>query len=347
MTEEEKDQLRETAKAMVARGKGIHAADESTGTMTKRLEAVDIEATDETRRGFREVMFTTEGTEEYISGVIMYDTTIRESTRDGTPFPELLANKGILPGIKVDTGAKPLAFSPDEKITEGLDGLADRLEEYREMGAKFAKWRGVITIDEENGLPTDYCIRVNAQALARYAALCQEAGIVPIVEPEVIMDGTHTIQQSYEVTKRTLHAVFDELFHQRIFLEGMVLKPNMVLSGYDGEEDADHEEVVRMTIQCLRETVPGAVPGIVFLSGGQDDKAATERLNELNKAGAQPWELSFSYGRGLQGTPLEKWAGEDENIEEAQTIHLHRAKCNAAAREGEYTEEMEKELAAA
>ncbi len=347
MTENEKNELRDVAKAMVARGKGILAADESTGTMSKRLEAVDIEATDDTRRGFREVMFTTEGTEEYISGVIMYDTTLRESTTDGKPFPELLDEKGILPGIKVDTGAKPLAGSPDEKITEGLDGLADRLEEYRELGAKFAKWRGVITIDEEQGLPTDHCIHVNAHALARYAVLCQDAGIVPIVEPEVLMDGAHSIETSYEVTKRTLHAVFDELYKQNVFLEGIVLKPNMVLTGYDNDDTADDDEVARLTIQCLRETVPGAVPGIAFLSGGQDDQAATERLNALNNAGDQPWELSFSYGRGLQATPLEKWAGEDENIEEAQTIHRHRAKCNAAAREGEYTEEMEKELAPA
>lgn len=347
MTEEEKNELRETAQAMVARGKGILAADESTGTMSKRLEAVDIEATDETRRGFREVMFTTEGTEEFISGVIMYDTTIREESKDGKPFPELLDEKGILPGIKVDTGAKPLAGSPDEKITEGLDGLADRLEEYRELGAKFAKWRGVITIDEEKRLPTDHCIHVNAHALARYAALCQDAGIVPIVEPEVLMDGAHTIETSYEVTRRTLHAVFDELYKQHVFLEGIVLKPNMVLTGYENDDVADDDEVARLTIQCLRQTVPGAVPGIAFLSGGQDDQAATERLNALNNAGDQPWELSFSYGRGLQATPLEKWAGEDENVEEAQTIHRHRAKCNAAAREGEYTKEMEKELAAA
>ncbi|MGI8593921.1 MAG: class I fructose-bisphosphate aldolase [Solirubrobacteraceae bacterium] len=347
MTEEEKNELRDVAKAMVARGKGILAADESTGTMSKRLEAVDIEATDDTRRGFREVMFTTEGTEEYISGVIMYDTTIRESTMDGTPFPEQLSEKGILPGIKVDTGAKPLAGSEDEKVTEGLDGLRERLEEYSELGAKFAKWRGVIEIDEEKGLPTDYCIHANAHALGRYAALCQEAGIVPIVEPEVLMDGTHTIEQAYEVTKRTLHAVFDELYKQQVFLEGIVLKPNMVLTGYENDDTAEDEEVARLTIQCLRETVPGAVPGIAFLSGGQDDQAATERLNALNQAGDQPWELSFSYGRGLQATPLEKWAGEDENIEEAQTIHRHRAKCNAAAREGEYTAEMEKELAPA
>ncbi len=347
MTEEEKSQLRDVAEAMVARGKGILAADESTGTMSKRLEAVDIEATDETRRAAREVMFTTEGTEEYISGVIMYDTTIRESTKDGKPFPELLDEKGILPGIKVDTGAKPLAFSPDEKVTEGLDGLRERLEEYRELGAKFAKWRGVITIDEENGVPTDYCIHVNAHALARYATLCQEQGIVPIVEPEVMMDGPHTIETSYEVTKRTLHRVFDELHDQGVFLEGMILKPNMVLTGYENDDVADDDEVSRLTIQCLRETVPGAVPGICFLSGGQDDEAATTRLNALNQSGAQPWQLSFSYGRGLQATPLEKWGGEDENVEEAQTIHRHRAKCNAAAREGEYSEEMEKELAAA
>jgi len=347
MTEEEKSQLRDTAEAMVARGKGILAADESTGTMSKRLEAADVEASDDTRRGFREVMFTAEGTEEYISGVILYDTTIRESSKDGKPFPELLSEKGILPGIKVDSGAKPLAGSPDEKITEGLDGLRERLEEYRELGAKFAKWRGVIEIDADKGLPTEHCIHVNAHALARYATLCQEAGIVPIVEPEVLMDGAHTIEQSYDVTKRTLHAVFDELYKQEVFLEGIVLKPNMVLTGYENDDAADDEEVARLTIQCLRETVPGAVPGICFLSGGQDDLAATERLNALNSTGDQPWELSFSYGRGLQATPLEKWAGEDENVEEAQTIHRHRAKCNAAAREGEYTEEMEKELAPA
>ena len=344
MTEEEKSQLREIAEAMVARGKGILAADESTGTMSKRLEAADVEATDETRRGFREVMFTAEGTEEYISGVIMYDTTLRESSKDDKPFPELLSEKGILPGIKVDTGAKPLAGSPDEKITEGLDGLRERLEEYHELGARFAKWRAVIEIGDD--LPSPYCIDVNAHALARYSALCQEAGIAPIVEPEVLMDGKHTIDRAEEITEATLRAVFSALSDQRVALDGMVLKPNMVLSGTDCSDQADIDEVAARTLALLTKVVPEEVPGIAFLSGGQSDEQASAHLSAMNATGGVPWELSFSYGRALQATPLKVWSGEEASEAKAQEAFAHRARCNGEARHGRYTAEIEQALAA-
>jgi fructose-bisphosphate aldolase, class I len=336
--------LEETAQAMVAEGKGILAADESNATMTKRLEAVGIESTPESRRGFRGLMFTAEGAADYISGVIMYDETLRQASDDGTPFPELLARAGILPGIKVDTGAKPLAGFRRETVTEGLDGLRGRLSEYRELGARFAKWRAVIGIGE--GRPTHGCIEANAHALARYAGLCQEAGIVPIVEPEVLMEGQHTIRRSEEVTAAVLRTVFDRLAEQRVLLEGIVLKPNMLLAGYDCPEQASVEEVAERTLACFRRVVPAAVPGIAFLSGGQSDERAAAHLSAMNAIGGVPWELTFSYGRALVAAPLKVWAGDAARLAEAQAAFLHRARCNAAARIGEYVESMEHPLAA-
>jgi fructose-bisphosphate aldolase, class I len=332
-------ELHETAKALVAAGKGILAADESDGTIKKRFDSIDVESTEENRRAYRDLLFTTPGVEEFISGVILFDETIRQSSADGTPFPKLLESRGIIPGIKVDKGAKPLANAEGETVTEGLDGLRDRLNEYRELGAHFTKWRAVISIGE--GIPSEYCLWVNAHALARYAALSQEAGLVPIVEPEVLMDGDHTIERSFEVTSRTLHAVFTELRDQRVEPEGMLLKPNMVLSGYDLPEEAGHEEVAEWTIRCLRRHVPAAVPGIVFLSGGQSDEDATANLNSMNALGPHPWELSFSYGRALQAPALKAWRGEAGNVEEAQKAFYRRAKFNGAARFGTYAPEME------
>jgi fructose-bisphosphate aldolase class I len=336
--------LEETAQAMVAEGKGILAADESNATMTKRLEAVGVESTPESRRTFRALMFTAEEAADYISGVIMYDETIRQATADGTPLPVLLADEGILPGIKVDTGAKPLAGFPRETVTEGLDGLRERLHGYRELGARFAKWRAVVRIDSD--LPTRGCFEANSHALARYSALCQEAGIVPIVEPEVLMDGDHTIDRSEEVTVAALRAVFGQLIEQRVLLEGIVLKPNMLLSGYACPEQAGVEEVAERTLACLRRVVPAAVPGIAFLSGGQSDDRAAAHLNAMNAIGHAPWELTFSYGRALVAAPLRVWSGDSSKVSEAQAIFLHRARCNAAARRGEYSKAMEYELVA-
>ena len=299
------NELEHIAQALVAEGKGILAADESDGTIKKRF-SIDVESTEENRRAYRELLFTTEGVEEYISGVILFDETIRQSASDGTPFPELLESRGVIPGIKVDKGAKPLAKAEGETITEGLDGLRDRLNEYRELGAKFTKWRATYSIGD--GTPSEYCVWVNAHALARYAALSQEAGLVPIVEPEVLMDGGHTIERSFEVTSRTLHAVFTELRDQRIEPEGMLLKPNMVISGKGSATQASAQEVAEWTIRCFRETVPAAVPGIVFLSGGQSDEQASENLNAINSLGPQPWVLSFSYGRALQAPRIKRQA---------------------------------------
>ena len=336
--------LNETARALVAPGKGILAADESTGTIKKRFDSIGIESTEESRRAYRDMLFTTEGAADHISGVILYDETIRQSTSDGTPFPEYLEQQGVIPGIKVDLGAKPLAKAPDETITEGLDGLRDRLNEYRELGARFAKWRAVISIGD--GIPSEYCLWTNAHALARYAALCQEAGIVPIVEPEVLMDGDHTIERSFEVTSRTLHAVFTELRDQRVEPEDMLLKPNMVLSGYDGSEQASDQQIAELTLKCFRRHVPAAVPGIVFLSGGQSDEDATARLNAINAMGPHPWEISFSYGRALQAPALKAWGGESSNVQAGQEAYLHRAKMNGLARSGSYSPEMEEKVAA-
>jgi fructose-bisphosphate aldolase, class I len=335
------DTLARTAKQLVAPGKGILAADESSPTIKKRFDSIGVESTEENRRAYRDLLFSTDGAEDFISGVILYDETIRQSSADGTPFAKLLADRGIIPGIKVDKGAKPLALSPEEKITEGLDGLREQLAEYGELGARFTKWRAVITIGDD--IPSDYCIWTNAHALARYAALSQEAGLVPIVEPEVLMDGGHDIERSYSVTSRTLQAVFTELYDQRVSREGMLLKSNMVLSGYECPEQADTRTVAEMTIKCLRNTVPGAGPGIVFLSGGQSDEAATAHLNAMNALGPHPWELSFSYGRALQAPALKAWAGEAANADQAQKAFHFRARLNSAARFGSYSEEMEKE----
>ena len=341
-------ELHRTAKELVADDRGILAADESSGTIEKRFDTIDLESTEENRRAYRDMLFTTPGLEESVSGVILYDETIRQSAADGTPFSKLLAGKGIIPGIKVDTGAKALAGAPGETVTEGLDGLRERLQEYKELGARFAKWRAVITIGD--GLPTAYCIQVNAHALGRYAALCQEQGIVPIVEPEVLMDADNDIETCFRATRRTLHKVFDELYHQRVDLKGILLKPNMVISGKGAAEQATAEEVAQWTIRCFRETVPAAVPGIVFLSGGQSDEQASENLNAINSLspsmGPQPWVLSFSYGRALQAPALKAWAGLPENVEAGQSFLALRARCNSAAVAGRYSASME-ELAQA
>jgi fructose-bisphosphate aldolase, class I len=336
-------ELHEIARTIVAEGKGILAADESDGTIKKRFDSIGVESTEENRRAYRDLLFTTEGVEEYISGVILFDETIRQKSADGSPFPQLLESKGIIPGIKVDKGAKPLALAEDETITEGLDGLRDRLAEYRELGARFTKWRAVISIGKD--IPSEYCIWTNAHALARYAALSQEAGLVPIVEPEVLMDGDHTLERSFEVTSRTLHAVFTELRDQRVQPEGILLKPNMVLSGYECPDQASDDEVAEETLRCFRRHVPAAVPGIVFLSGGQSDEQATARLSTMNALGPHPWQLSFSYGRALQAPALKAWGG--ENVEAAQRAYYHRAKMNSAARTGMYAPEMEREAVTA
>jgi fructose-bisphosphate aldolase class I len=331
--------LQGTAKGLVAEGKGILAADESSGTIKKRFDSIGVESTEDNRRAYRDLLFTTPGAEEFISGVILYDETIRQSSADGTPFPRLLESKGIIPGIKVDMGAKPLAGSPDETVTEGLDGLRERLEEYYALGARFTKWRAVISIGE--GLPSEYAIWTNAHALARYAALSQEAGLVPIVEPEILMDGDHTIDESYRVTERTLRAVYTELFDQRVEREGSLLKTNMVVSGYDSSDQADVDTVAELTIRCLKNTAPAAVPGVVFLSGGMSDEDATARLNAMNQRGPHPWQLSFSYGRALQAPALKAWGGDESNVEAAQQAYYRRAKFNGAARTGSYVPDWE------
>jgi len=334
-------ELESIARRIVADGKGILAADESTGTIKKRFDSIGIESTEDTRRAYRELLFTTEGAEEFIGGVILFDETIRQQASDGTPFPKLLESKGIVPGIKVDTGAKPLALAEGETVTEGLDGLRERLVEYRALGARFAKWRAVITIGKD--LPSEYCLWTNAHALARYAALCQESGLVPIVEPEVLMDGDHSIARSFHVTSHMLHAVFTELRDQRIHPEGMLLKPNMVLPGYESSEEVSDEEIARQTIQCFRRHVPAAVPGIVFLSGGQSEEEATRRLNAINAIGPHPWKVSFSYGRALQASALKAWGGHEENVEAAQRAYYHRAKMNSLAQTGKYAPDLERE----
>jgi fructose-bisphosphate aldolase, class I len=332
-------ELHETAKALVAEGKGILAADESTSTIKKRFDSIDLESTEDTRRAYRDLLFTTPGVEEYISGVILYDETIRQSGLDGTPFPKLLAGRGIIPGIKVDLGAKPLALAEGETITEGLDGLRERFAEYYELGARFSKWRATYSIDAER--PSEYCVWTNAHALARYATLSQEAGIVPIVEPEVLMDGDHSIERAANATGRAQQALFTELHDQRIDLYGTLLKPNMVLSGYDASGRAGIEEVAEATLDVLTRHVPAAVPGIVFLSGGQTDEDATAHLNAMNSRGPLPWELSFSYGRALQAPAINAWRGDPANVEEAQKAFYRRAKFNSAARTGSYAPEME------
>ncbi len=333
-------ELEQTAGALVAKGKGILAADETVPTVTKRLNALQIESTADSRRTYREMFFTTPGAAEFISGVILYDETIHQKSSSGIPLAEVLTKQGIIPGIKVDTGAKPLAGSPDESVTEGLDGLRDRLKEYYGFGARFAKWRAVIRIADR--LPTPMCIDVNAHALGRYAALCQEAGLVPIVEPEVLMDGAHTIDRCEEVTSSILQAVFNALFKQCIRLEGMLLKPNMVISGKSCPKQASVNEVAVATVRCLRRHVPAAVPGIVFLSGGQSDVVATRHLNAINSLEIpRPWAVTFSYGRALQDAALHAWHGKVDQIKAGQQAFYHRAKCNGAAVLGKYSDALE------
>jgi fructose-bisphosphate aldolase class I len=337
-------ELHETAVALVAPGKGILAADESTGTITRRFADVGVESTEENRRAYRELLFTTPGAEESISGAILFDETIRQSTADGTPFPELLRSRGVIPGIKVDKGAKALALADGETVTEGLDGLRERFAEYVQLGARFAKWRGVYSIG--NGRPSEYAIWVNAHALARYAALAQEAGLVPIVEPEVLMDGDHTIDTAAKVTGRVQQAVFTELHDQRVDFRGTLLKPNMVLSGYEASQRAGVQEVAEATLDLFYRHVPAAVPGIVFLSGGQSDEDATAHLNAMNAMGPHPWELSFSYGRALQAPSLKAWRGDPANVPAGQAAYLQRAKMNGLARSGSYSPDMEQRVAA-
>jgi fructose-bisphosphate aldolase class I len=337
-------ELQATARALVAEGKGILAADESFPTIEKRFKKIDIESNDQNRRAYRDMLFSTPKLGDHISGVILFDETIRQKSSDGTPFPELLRRQNSIPGIKVDKGAKGLAGFDGEKITEGLDGLRDRLNEYRELGARFTKWRAVITIGD--GIPTDFCIFANAHALARFAALSQEAGLVPIVEPEVLMDGDHTIERCYDATARTLSALFRQLFDHRVDLPGTLLKTNMVLSGTECPTQAGVDEVADKTIRCLREVVPAAIPGIVFLSGGQSDELATAHLNAMNRSDGHPWELSFSYGRALQAPALKAWKGEQSNLTAGQQALYHRAKLNGAARFGKYSEDMEESIPA-
>jgi fructose-bisphosphate aldolase class I len=333
--------LNDVARAIVAPGKGILAADESSGTIKKRFDSINVESTEDRRRAYREMLFTTGGAAENISGVILFDETIRQSASDGRPLAKILAEQGIIPGIKVDKGTTPLAGAPGELVTEGLDGLRQRLVEYRDLGAKFAKWRAVIDIAD--GIPSQYCIDVNAHALARYAALCQDEGIVPIVEPEVLMDGGHSIDRCYQVTCDTLRTVFDELYAQRVEFEGMLLKPNMVLPGKKNPSyPASPDEVADATISCFRTVVPAAVPGVVFLSGGQGDEEATANLDAMNKRGPQPWALSFSYGRALQGAALKAWKGDDANAGAGQKAYLHRAKMNGLAQTGAWSPDAER-----
>ena len=339
--------LAAVAKAMVAPGKGILAADESTGTIEKRFQSIKVENVEANRRAYRDMLFTAKDLGKYISGVILYDETLRQKSADGTPFVELLAKNGVLPGIKVDTGAKPLALCPGETVTEGLDGLAKRCAEYVKLGAKFAKWRAVITIGAD--IPGSTCIAANAHALARYAAICQEAGLVPIVEPEVLMDGDHSIERCEEVTEWTLNTVYDALYLHRVALEGSVLKPNMVVSGKGAPRQAGVEEVAERTIKVLKRTVPAAVAGVVFLSGGQSDELATAHLNAMNRmyAGNLPWPVSFSYGRALQQPSLKAWKGQAANVAAAQAALIHRSRMNGLACGGKYTPDLEKQAVAA
>tara|TARA_B100000609_G_scaffold61513_1_gene48456 strand:+ start:620 stop:1645 length:1026 start_codon:yes stop_codon:yes gene_type:complete len=334
--------MNEVAEAMVVPGKGILAADESTGTIGKRFDQINTESTEQTRNAYRDLLFSSRDVQEYISGVIMYDETFHQSSlKDGVLYPEYLASLGIIPGIKVDTGAHNLAGTDGEKVTSGLDGLDERLAEYRKLGARFAKWRGVINITDLN--PSDYCINTNAHALARYAALCQSNDIVPIVEPEILMDGNHDIEDSFVVTEEVLHTVFSELYKQGVQFEEMILKPNMVLSGYDADNRAGVDEVASATVQCFLRSVPAAVPGIAFLSGGQSDEDATAHLNAMNQilGDSKPWNLSFSYGRALQQPALKAWQGKDENISRAQEAFLKRAKLNSLASLGKYSTDQE------
>lgn len=338
-----RSELETTARAMVAKGKGILAADESGGTIKKRFDTIKLESTEEARRTYREMLFTTAGAADYISGVIFYDETLRQKTKDGTPFPQYLSKLGIVPGIKVDAGAKPMANFPNETITEGLDGLRERLAEYYSLGARFAKWRAVIDIADN--IPSQFALEANAHALARYAALCQEANIVPIVEPEVLMDGAHSIERCEEVTCATLAATFAQLHSHRIHLEGMILKPNMVISGKKAATRAGRQQVAEATVRVLKRHVPSAVPGIAFLSGGQSSAEATEHLSLMNQLGPLPWQLTFSYGRALQEDALKAWGGKPENFAAGQKAFFRRAKFNGLAQTGSYTAKLEQEAA--
>ncbi|TSD82731.1 fructose-bisphosphate aldolase class I [Mycobacterium sp. KBS0706] len=332
--------LESAAATLVTDGKGILAVDETVPTLTRRFDTLEIESTEQSRRSYREMLFTTAGLAEFISGVILQDETIRQRSGDGVPFAEFLVARGIMPGIKVDTGARALAGSRDENVTEGLDGLRDRLSEYHSMGARFAKWRAVIRIAD--ALPSHACVSANAHALARYAALCQEQDLVPIVEPEVLMDGTHTIQRCEEVTDAVLHGVFHALFEQGVALESVLLKPSMVIAGKECLHRLPEQEVATATLRCLRRHVPAAVPGIVFLSGGQEDRLATAHLDAINRLpGAKPWKITFSYGRALQDPALEAWHGREENLKAGQQALYHRARCNGVASLGTYTDAME------
>jgi fructose-bisphosphate aldolase class I len=332
-------QLNETARALVAPGKGILAADESTGTIKKRFDSISLESTEDNRRAYREMLFTTPSLGDHISGVILYDETIRQNASTGTSLTKILQDNGMIPGIKVDTGAKPLAGCEGEEVTEGLDGLRERLAEYYELGARFTKWRAELFIDETK--PSAFCVLANAHALARFAALSQEAGLVPIVEPELMMNGDHSIDRCFEATAETLSVLYAQMHQHGVALEGSLLKTNMVLPGKDHSTQAGAVEIAARTVECLRATVPPAVPGVVFLSGGQDDVPATDHLNEMNKLGPHAWELSFSYGRALQAPALNAWKGDPANVEAGQRELLHRAKCNGAARSGDYSKQME------
>ena len=335
--------LESVAKAMVAPGKGILAADESTGTIERRFKSISVENTEENRRAYRDLLFSAKGIGQYIGGAILYDETLRQKSADGTPFPQLLEKQGVVPGIKVDTGAKDMALCPGETVTEGLDNLAKRCAEYVKLGAKFAKWRAVITIGE--GIPSAACVTANAHALARYAAICQAAGLVPIVEPEVLMDGDNTIERCEEVTEWTLRETFAALANQRVSFEKMVLKPSMVISGKKCPKQAPVREVAERTLVVLRRTVPAAVPGIAFLSGGQSEEVATAHLDAMNRIGGAPWLLSFSYGRALQQSALQAWKGSGASVAAAQAAFLHRARMNGLAASGKYSADLEKRAA--
>lgn len=340
------EELKATAQAMVAPGKGILAMDESNGTCNKRFAAVGIPGTEEMRRAYRELILTTPNLNDYINGAILYDETLRQATQDGKPFTQQMQQDQIIVGIKVDQGAKDLALCPGEKVTEGLTGLRDRIAEYYQMGARFAKWRAVITIGE--GIPTLTCLEANAHALARYAALCQEGGLVPIVEPEVLINGDHTLERSFEVTSDTLRMVFEQLYLQKVEFEQMILKPSMVISGTDCPQQASPQEVAEATIKCLRDNVPASVAGVAFLSGGQTPEQAAEHLSLMNSeplVSSCPWTVTFSYARAIQQPALDHWKGEAGKVAEAQKLLYHRAKCNGAASRGEYSPEVEKEPA--
>jgi fructose-bisphosphate aldolase class I len=337
-------ELNKVAEAMVAPGRGILAADESSGTIQKRFDAIGVQSTADTRRDYRELLFrSADAMRNHISGVILYDETIRQKAKDGTPLVKLIEAAGSLPGIKVDKGTKPLPFCPGEVITEGLDGLGERLAEYRELGAKFAKWRAVIDIGP--GFPSYAAVSANAHALARYAALCQQEGIVPIVEPEVLMDGEHDIDRCYEVTEWVLKTVYEQLYYQKVALEGTVLKPNMVVPGKKSKKRASVEEVAEKTARVLKACVPGAVPGIAFLSGGQSDEEATAHLDAINRVGGLPWKVTFSYGRALQAAPQKAWSGKLDNVAAAQRAFAHRARMNGLAALGQWQSELEKKAA--